>query len=56
MTELLRLMNYGVEHPVRLLNSTQKLQREYVVVGCCCESVDIFTLDIRSLPAGSLSW
>lgn len=44
MTELLRPMIYGALHPVRLLNSTQELQREYVVVGCSCESGDIFTV------------
>jgi diaminopimelate decarboxylase len=44
MTELLRPMIYGARHPVRLLGKSDKTpSKNYVVVGCCCESGDIFT-------------
>ncbi|HEX2958068.1 MAG TPA: diaminopimelate decarboxylase [Chitinispirillaceae bacterium] len=44
MTELLRPMIYGAKHPIRLLNDTDRKHQDYVVVGCCCESGDIFTV------------
>jgi diaminopimelate decarboxylase len=62
MTELLRPMIYGAQHPIRLLNSTTEIHHEYVVVGCCCESGDIFTvkdgdpeaIDTVILPEGKI--
>ena len=58
MTELLRPMIYGAKHPVRILGKGEKTNTDYVVVGCCCESGDIFTpkegepeeIDTVSLP------
>ncbi|MBN1576213.1 MAG: diaminopimelate decarboxylase [Chitinispirillaceae bacterium] len=44
MTELLRPMTYGAQHPIRLLGKSGDTLRNYVVVGCCCESGDIFTV------------
>ncbi len=44
MTELLRPMIYGARHPVRLLHAAGETHLDYVVVGCCCESGDIFTV------------
>jgi diaminopimelate decarboxylase len=44
MTELLRPMIYGAKHPIRLLNDTPVSYQDYVIVGCCCESGDIFTV------------
>lgn len=43
MTELLRPMIYGAKHPIRLLGRGEDVKKDYVVVGCCCESGDIFT-------------
>jgi len=43
MTELLRPMIYGARHPIRLLDKGEAVSDEYVVVGTCCESGDIFT-------------
>lgn len=43
MTELLRPMIYGARHPIRLLGKPHKVATDYVVVGSCCESGDIFT-------------
>jgi diaminopimelate decarboxylase len=62
MTELLRPMIYGAKHPIRLLNTTPVPHQDYVVVGCCCESGDIFTvrdgdpeaLDTVSLPKAQI--
>lgn len=42
-TELLRPMIYGAKHPIRLLGKGEETTTEYVVVGCCCESGDIFS-------------
>ena len=44
MTELLRPMIYGAGHPIRLLGKPDAMLHRYVVVGCCCESGDIFTV------------
>ncbi len=43
MTELLRPMAYGTRHPIRLLGKDEHSTTNYVVVGSCCESGDIFT-------------
>jgi len=43
MTELLRPMIYGAKHPIRLLGKGEDTTENYVVVGNCCESGDIFT-------------
>ena len=43
MTELLRPMIYGAQHPIRLLGRGSSATEDYVVVGTCCESGDIFT-------------
>ncbi len=43
MTELLRPMIYGSRHPIRLLGESDTASEDYVVVGTCCESGDIFT-------------
>ena len=43
MTELLRPMAYGTRHPIRLLGKDEQATTNYVVVGSCCESGDIFT-------------
>lgn len=58
MTELLRPMIYGARHPIRLLGKGDIATTDYVVVGTCCESGDIFTpkagnpeeLDSAKLP------
>jgi diaminopimelate decarboxylase len=44
MTELLRPMMYGARHPVLLPGGSGGPKREYLVVGMCCESGDIFTV------------
>lgn len=44
MTELLRPMMYGARHPVFLPGKNAGKTREYLVVGMCCESGDIFTV------------
>lgn len=62
MTELLRPMIYGAKHPIRLLNDSPESFQDYVVVGCCCESGDIFTvrdgdpeaLDTVTLPKAQI--
>jgi diaminopimelate decarboxylase len=63
MTELLRPSIYGAQHPIALLQSTQKTgTKEYVVVGHCCESGDILTpapgdpelLAPRELPVAAI--
>ncbi|PIZ00753.1 diaminopimelate decarboxylase [bacterium (Candidatus Howlettbacteria) CG_4_10_14_0_8_um_filter_40_9] len=62
MTELLRPMIYGAKHPIRLLGKGDDVSEEYVVVGCCCESGDIFTpkegepeqIDTVRLPEASI--
>lgn len=43
MTELLRPMIYGAQHPIRLLGKGEETEKPYVVVGLTCESGDIFT-------------
>ena len=44
MTELLRPSIYGAQHPISLLQSSEKSEaKDYVVVGHCCESGDILT-------------
>ncbi|TVP80635.1 MAG: diaminopimelate decarboxylase [Puniceicoccaceae bacterium] len=44
MTELLRPSIYGAQHPIHLLQeSAAAEERDYVVVGHCCESGDILT-------------
>ena len=42
MTELLRPSLYGALHPMAVLGEGEG-EREYVVVGHCCESGDLFT-------------
>jgi diaminopimelate decarboxylase len=44
MTELLRPMIYGAKHPIVLLGKPGAAFHEYVVVGLCCESGDVFTV------------
>ncbi|WP_269527097.1 diaminopimelate decarboxylase [Coraliomargarita parva] len=62
MTELLRPSIYGAQHPIHLLQAAPAAaQKDYVVVGHCCESGDILTpapgdpelLATRSLPLAS---
>lgn len=43
MTELQRPMMYGAIHPIRLLGTEERALKDYVVVGSCCESGDLFT-------------
>ena len=45
MTELVRCSMYGAQHPIVVVPGTpeQRGQREYLVVGHCCESGDILT-------------
>ena len=44
MTELLRPSIYGAQHPISLLQSSEKSEfKDYVVVGHCCESGDILS-------------
>jgi diaminopimelate decarboxylase len=46
MTELLRPSIYGSQHPIDILNRDQAgqgIEKDYVVVGHCCESGDILT-------------
>ncbi len=44
MTEILRPSLYGAQHPIRVLSARRDgPDREYVVVGHCCESGDILT-------------
>ena len=59
MTELLRPSIYGAQHPISLLQSSEKSEfKDYVVVGHCCESGDILSpangdpelLSARKLP------
>lgn len=42
MTEVLRPSLYGAQHPISVLNDTKDTS-EYVAVGHCCESGDLFT-------------
>jgi len=44
MSELLRPMIYGAKHPLKILGKESGDLTDYVVVGCCCESGDIFTV------------
>jgi diaminopimelate decarboxylase len=44
MSELLRPMIYGANHPLRILGKENGVLIDYAVVGCCCESGDIFTV------------
>ncbi len=43
-TELMRPALYGAQHPIVVLNGAQE-EEDYVVVGHCCESGDLFTPD-----------
>lgn len=45
MTEVLRPSLYGAQHPMELFpaDESQRGEREYIVVGHCCESGDILT-------------
>ncbi len=44
MTEILRPSLYGAQHPIRILHPRGEAgERDYVVVGHCCESGDILT-------------
>ena len=46
MTELLRPSIYGSQHPIDILKRNQAehgIEKDYVVVGHCCESGDILT-------------
>ncbi|MCC5806594.1 MAG: diaminopimelate decarboxylase [Opitutales bacterium] len=44
MTEILRPSLYGAQHPIRVLRAREgAAERDYVVVGHCCESGDILT-------------
>lgn len=63
MTELLRPSIYGAQHPISLLQPSEKFEtKEYVVVGHCCESGDILTpapgdpelLATRELPVAMI--
>lgn len=42
MTEVLRPSLYGAQHPIVILKDTQEID-EYIVVGHCCESGDLFS-------------
>ncbi len=42
MNAILRPAMYGAQHPIEVLNDSSE-EREYVVVGPCCESGDILT-------------
>ena len=63
MTELLRPSIYGAQHPISLLQSSEKSEaKDYVIVGHCCESGDILTpaagdpelLATRALPLAEI--
>lgn len=62
MTELLRPMIYGARHPIRLLGKGDVATTNYVIVGSCCESGDIFTpiegnpeeIDTIALPIAAI--
>jgi diaminopimelate decarboxylase len=63
MTELLRPSIYGAQHPISLLQSSEKSEaKDYVIVGHCCESGDILTpaagdpelLSTRALPLAEI--
>jgi len=43
MTEVLRPSLYGAEHPIVVLGKGSSGEEDYVVVGHCCESGDLFT-------------
>ncbi|MEC7280708.1 MAG: diaminopimelate decarboxylase, partial [Verrucomicrobiota bacterium] len=44
MTELLRPSIYGAQHPISLLQSSDRSEsKDYVIVGHCCESGDILS-------------
>lgn len=45
MTEILRPSLYGAQHPIVVVPATSepRIQRQYLVVGHCCESGDILT-------------
>lgn len=42
MTEVLRPSLYGAQHPIVVLNDSKEID-DYVVVGHCCESGDLFS-------------
>lgn len=63
MTEILRPSLYGAQHPIHILQEKPSSEeKEYIVVGHCCESGDILTpapgdpeaLQPRSLPETSI--
>lgn len=62
MTELLRPILYASQHPIAILNDATE-QKEYVVVGHCCESGDLLTPDpndperlaTRTLPVAQVN-
>ena len=43
MTEILRPILYGAQHPLVVVNDRAELPSRYVVVGHCCESADLLT-------------
>eukprot|EP01038_Epipyxis_sp_PR26KG_P005824 gene5824-8031_t len=43
MTEVVRPSLYGAQHPIVVLKDDQKEVGQYIVVGHCCESGDLFT-------------
>ena len=45
MTDNTRPSMYGAQHPLKVFpqNSEERAQKDYIVVGHCCESGDIFT-------------
>jgi diaminopimelate decarboxylase len=61
MTDVLRPSLYGAQHPITVLGEVQE-EHDYVVVGHCCESGDLFSckpgapeeLDTRKLKKASI--
>ena len=43
MTEVLRPSLYGAQHPISVLADADTPTQDYVVVGHCCESGDLFS-------------
>jgi diaminopimelate decarboxylase len=43
MTEILRPILYGAQHPLVVINDRPEAPVHYVVVGHCCESADLLT-------------
>ncbi len=50
MTEVTRPTFYGAPHPLTLVSQDEKRseEKEYIVVGHCCESGDIWTVEVHN--------